>query len=319
MPFDTQWRPTAPLLHLRLRANLLQDIRAYFAEQGVLEVETPILTAGVTDPHIDSIAVHNRVSGDKSDGLFLQTSPEYAMKRLLAAGSGPIYQIARAFRAGELGRRHNPEFSLLEWYRPGFNHQQLMDEVEALVARLLSMDAAAKRISYSELFRQCLALDPLSAKISALRYSAETNGINIDDPGDDRDLWLELLFSHIIEPQIASFGRMVFVTDYPATQAALARIDEQGRAARFELYVDGLELANGFHELLDPIEQRQRFIQDNHRRRAMGKTEMPIDESFLQALEYGLPDCAGVALGLDRLLMCVAGVGNIEQVLAFRQ
>jgi len=298
---------------------MLRHIRDYFAEQQVLEVETPVLTAaGVSDPHIDSFMLPAQWGDSRTAGFFLQTSPEYAMKRLLAAGSGPIYQIARVFRAGEVGRRHSPEFSLLEWYRPGFDHHQLMDEVEELLARLLSLETRAERIAYGELFDQYLGIDPLQATVSELRHCAEDHLVSLHNPVVDRDTWLDLLFSHVIEPRLAERqARMVFVHDYPASQAALARIDERGLAARFELYLDGVELANGYHELVDADEQRRRFIEDNRRRRDLGKVEMPVDECLLQALESGLPDCAGVALGLDRLVMCAAGVDNLAQVISF--
>lgn len=316
---DLQWRPTAPFSHLHMRARLLRHIRDYFAEQQVLEVETPALTAaGVSDPHIDSFKIPAQEMDGRAAGLYLQTSPEYAMKRLLAAGSGPIYQIARVFRAGEAGRRHSPEFSLLEWYRPGFDHHQLMDEVEELLSRLLSLQSGAERITYRDVFRQYLDIDPLQATVAELRRCAEFNAISLQESVDDRDIWLDLLFSHAIEPRLAERqARMLFVHDYPASQAALARIDERGLAARFELYLDGVELANGYHELVDAGEQRRRFIQDNRRRRALGKVEMPADEYLLQALESGMPDCAGVALGLDRLVMCAAGVDSLKQVMSF--
>lgn len=305
--------------HLQLRARLLRHIRDYFAEQQVLEVETPALVqAAVTDPHIDSFRLSADPTVGVSSELYLQTSPEYAMKRLLAAGSGPIYQIARVFRAGENGRRHSPEFSLLEWYRPGFDHHALMTEVEELVARLLALDEAAERISYRELFHQYLDIDPLQATLSELQRCAELNDISLQNPAVERDGWLDLLFSHQIEVRLAQRRtRMIFVYDYPASQAALARIDERGLAARFELYLDGVELANGYHELVDVDEQRRRFLQDNRRRRTLGKAEMPIDDCLLQALASGMPDCAGVALGLDRLLMCAAGVDELRQVISF--
>jgi lysyl-tRNA synthetase class 2 len=316
---ELHWRPTASLAHLQRRAQLLHQIRAYFVEQHVLEVETPVLLhTGVTDPHIDSIVVSEREADGNLAEYFLQTSPEYAMKRLLAAGSGPIYQISRVFRAGESGRRHCPEFSLLEWYRPGFDHHALMEDVETLLTRLLALESPAERLSYSAVFQDYLDIDPLRAGIPELRRCAAVNGISIEDPGDARDTWLELLFSHVIEPRLAERrARLIFVHDYPPSQAALARIDERGLAARFELYLDGIELANGYHELNDAAEQRRRFERDNHHRRLLGKPVMPVDELLLQALEYGLPDCAGVALGLDRLLMCDTGAGDLRQVMAF--
>lgn len=316
---EIQWRPAASLSHLQLRARLLRHIRDYFAEQQVLEVETPILSwTGVSDPHIDSLMCQLQVPGCADGGLmYLQTSPEYAMKRLLAAGSGPIYQVAKVFRDGESGRRHSPEFSLLEWYRPGFDHHALMNEVEELVSRLLGLDVAAVRVPYVELFQRYLDIDPIEDSVAVLQTCAERHAISIRGLDDDRDAWLDLLMSHVIEPQLAGLAEMVFVYDYPASQAALARINKQGLGERFELYLQGVELANGYHELSNVDEQRHRFAIDNERRRTMGKPEMLPDERLLAALEHGLPDCAGVALGLDRLLMCAAGVDDLQQILAF--
>jgi len=320
---EASWRPVAPLSHLQLRARVVRHIREYFAEQQVLEVETPVLSCtGASDPYIDSLVTHVHVPGrSDAQAFYLQTSPEYAMKRLLAAGSGPIFQLARVFRDGESGRLHSPEFTLLEWYRPGFDHHALMDDVEELLSRLLRLDVAAERMSYADLFQRYLGFDPHLADVPVLQACAQRNGVSVKGLGGDRDAWLDLLLSHLIEPQLmaqeAGQRRLVFVYDYPASQAALARINPQGLAERFELYIDGIELANGYHELDDADEQRCRFAADNERRRAMGKSEMPVDESLLAALVSGLPDCAGVALGLDRLLMCVAGVRDLEQVLSF--
>ena len=320
---ETAWRPTASLSNLQLRARLLRHIRDYFAEQQVLEVDTPILSAaGASDVAIDSLMSHVYGPGF-ADGqsMYLQTSPEYAMKRLLAAGSGPIYQICKVFRDGESGRRHSPEFTLLEWYRPGFDHHRLMDEVEELVSRLLGLDCVAERISYIDLFQCYLDLNPLDVDVATLQACAVQHGITVSDLGHDRDVWLDLLLSHIIEPQlvgaVAGQVRLVFVYDYLPSQAALAQVNSQGLAERFELYLDGVELANGYHELADATEQRHRIDADNERRREMGKSEMPVDEHLLAALKCGLPDCAGVALGLDRLMMCAAGVDDLKQVLTF--
>jgi len=287
----------------------LTQLREFFAGLEVLEVETPLLaSATVTDPSLDPLAVGER---------WLQTSPEYAMKRLLAAGSGPIYQVCKAFRAGEAGRRHNPEFTMLEWYRPGFDQHQLMSEVAALVRLTLGRDQH-RAFSYRELFLNFLDIDPFTASVQAL---VECGRRSVDTAIDstDRDLWLDLLLSHCIEPQLAGLG-LVFVYDYPASQAALARLRPEGDlllAERFELYVDGMELANGYCELTDPLEQAQRFQCDQQRLADSGKDPRAADPRLLAAMEQGLPACAGVALGLDRLLMLQTGAGHIGEVLSF--
>ena len=320
MDSEYDWRPTAPLSHLQLRARLLRHIRDYFAEQQVLEVETPVLAqCGTSDPQIDSLFTHVRGSNNGRP-VYLQTSPEHAMKRLLAAGSGPIYQISRVFRDAESGKLHSPEFTLLEWYRPGFDHHALMNEVEELLARLLGIDQPAQRLSYTDLFRRYLDIDPLQVDVEVLRACAARQNLGVTGLGDERDAWLDLLLSHVIQPQLAQSpeqGRMLFVYDYPPSQAALARINSAGLAERFELYLDGIELANGYHELRDSDEQRHRFEQDNRLRQAMNKPEMPVDEGLLAALEEGLPDCAGVALGIDRLILCATGEKTLAQVQAF--
>ncbi len=317
------WQPSASPEALRLRARLLAAVRAFFAERGVLEVETPVLGAAtVTDPHLRSLAT--------ASGRYLQTSPEYHMKRLLAAGSGPIYQLGRAFRDGEAGRRHNPEFTLLEWYRPGFDHHRLMDEVEELLAATLGTRLApgpAERLPYAEAFRRHAGVDPFADPPGRLAEVARVaGGRRAPDLGDDRDAWLDLLMATAVGPAL---GREcpAFVHDFPASQAALARVRQPGPGAgssggpavaeRFELFVGGVEVANGFHELTDPAEQRRRFERDLARRRDRGLPEPQVDERLLAALEAGLPDCAGVALGFDRLVMLAAGAGSIEEVLAF--
>ena len=313
-----EWRPTATLARLRLRARMLADIRRFFAERGVMEVETPLLGAATaTDPHLDSFVTrYHGPGGDRS--CYLQTSPEFAMKRLLAAGSGPIYQIGKAFRNGEAGRCHNPEFTMLEWYRPGFDHHRLMDEVEALLAALID-GPAAQRMTYRALFQQHLSLDPLSSCGRRLRDAALAAGITPPALAlDDRDGWLNLLLTHLIEPRLGH-DRPVFVYDYPSSQAMLARLsdDDPPRARRFELYIKGMELANGFHELADGEEQQRRFAGDLAARRAQSLADVPMDRRLIAALHHGLPDCAGVALGVDRLVMFVAGVRNIADVVAF--
>ncbi len=319
------WRPSADLSVLRLRAELLAQIRAFFAARGVLEVETPALSAAaITDPHLASFnTCYSGPGSQHGRPLHLHTSPEFAMKRLLAAGSGCIYQIARVFRDGEAGSRHNPEFTLLEWYRVGFDHHRLMDEVAELVGMLLAGRLALaepERLSYRQIFQHHLNLDPHRATVADLAACAETRNISIPTgmPLDDPDPWLDLLLTHCVEPRLGS-GRLTFVHDYPASQAALARLrpDDPPVGERFELYINGIELANGFHELGDTVEQRHRFAQENAARRAAGLPVMPVDEHLLAALEFGLPDCAGVALGFDRLVMLATRKTSLAEVLAF--
>ncbi len=319
------WRPSADLSVLRLRAELLAQIRAFFAARGVLEVETPALSAAaITDPHLASFnTCYSGPGSQHGRPLYLHTSPEFAMKRLLAAGSGCIYQIARVFRDGEAGSRHNPEFTLLEWYRVGFDHHRLMDEVAELVGMLLAGRLALaepERLSYRQIFQHHLNLDPHRATVADLAACAETRNVSIPTgmPLDDPDPWLDLLLTHCVEPRLGS-GRLTFVHDYPASQAALARLrpDDPPVGERFELYINGIELANGFHELGDTVEQRHRFAQENAARRAAGLPVMPVDEHLLAALEFGLPDCAGVALGFDRLVMLATRKTSLAEVLAF--
>ncbi len=314
------WRPGAPLANLRERARILQRIRAFFAERGVMEVETPLLSAAaLTEPAIDSFVTRYIGPGHATGlNLYLHTSPEFPMKRLLAAGSGPIYQLCKVFRQGEAGRRHNPEFTLLEWYRPGFDHHALMDEVAALVAPLLGLESEAERLSYCDAFKRHADVDPFAASIDELRGTAQRLGIVGFDAGEERDTWLDLILSHSVEPHLGKEG-LCFLTDYPASQAALARLnpDNPAVAERFELYYRGVELANGFHELGDSREQRKRFESELAERAARGQDSYPMDEHLLAALEAGLPDCAGVALGVDRLVMLALGAGALDEVIAF--
>ncbi len=335
-PSRTDWRPSASLETLRRRADLAAAVRAFFAERGVLEVETPSLAAAtVTDPHLRSLVTHcAEPAGGGSRRLYFQTSPELAMKRLLAAGSGAVYQLGRAFRDGEAGRRHNPEFTLLEWYRPAFDHHRLMDEVEELLRATLGDRLSAlpaERLTYRQAFERHAGVDPFRDPPERLRAAAEraTSGTP-PDLGDDRDAWLDLLMATVVEPRLgwedeAGEGphRALFVHDFPASQAALARLRPAAEpggpalAERFELFVAGVELANGFHELADPAEQRRRFEGDLATRRDRGLPEVAMDERFLAALEAGLPPCAGVALGFDRLVMLATGAASIAEVLAF--
>ncbi|GAB6039663.1 EF-P lysine aminoacylase EpmA [Endothiovibrio diazotrophicus] len=320
------WSPSASLETLRLRADLLARIRAFFASRGVLEVETPALSHGATvDPAIDSFAVDYH--GPGAGRLWLHTSPEFPMKRLLAAGSGDIYQLCKVFRDGEAGRFHNPEFTLLEWYRLGFDHHRLMDEVEALLAALFAGRRrlpAARRYRYGEAFQEHAGIDPHRASGEALAACAARCGVVAPDSLGlaERDGWLDLLLTRVVEPRLER-DRPVFLYDYPASRAALARVRPGGApgeppvAERFELYLDGVELANGFHELADGAEQRRRFSDDQARRRREGRSVPPMDERFIAALEAGFPPCAGVALGVDRLVMAVAGAARIDEVVAF--
>jgi lysyl-tRNA synthetase class 2 len=301
---------------LRRRAQLLAQLRHFFAQRGVLEVETPLLcSTGITDPSIEPLIAAGSAAGGPA--RYLQTSPEYAMKRLLAAYQEPIFQIAKAFRAGEAGARHNPEFSLLEWYRPGFDHHQLIAEVVELVQHCLG-ERALYQFSYRQLFRERLQLDPFTASPAELERVARVH-LDAGTISGDRDLWLDLLMSHVLEPQLG--GHAIYVIyDYPASQAALARIvtaDDVQVGQRFEVYVDGIELANGYCELTDAQEQRRRFSRDNALRVARGQPERPLDEYLLAALEHGLPACSGVALGVDRLLMLASGAANISAVMSF--
>lgn len=318
----SHWRPLAGTPLLRLRARMLADIRSFFAARNVMEVETPLLGRhAVTDPHIASFDVP---VADGAPGTMvlrhLQTSPEFAMKRLLAAGSGDIYQICKAFRDGEAGSRHNPEFTLVEWYRTGFDHRDLMAEAAELVATLLARPVSWVRRGYDEVLGELAGLPPREAPLMELGERAVHLGLHPDAlDGMDRDDLLDFLFSTVVQPQLGH-GRLDVVDHYPPPQAALARVIDDGGgpvAERFELFYDGLELANGYHELADPHEQERRMTTDRERRRARGLPDRTVDERLLAALEAGLPDCAGVALGFDRLLMLRSGETDIRRVLAF--
>lgn len=318
------WRPTAPFRNLKLRARILAGIRAFFAARSVLEVETPALSrAAVTAPYLESFSsLYHGPGSANGRPLYLHTSPEFPMKRLLAAGSGPIYQIARVFRQGEMGSRHNPEFSMLEWYRPTFDHHALMDEVDHLVGGIIGEHVAlgaTERLSYAEAFQRYAAIDPFTAGVDELRQHVKRHNIGyVGDLGEQRDAWLDLILTHQIEPHLGD-ERLTFIYDYPASQAALARVRDGNPpvAERFELYFRGMELANGFHELADAGEQRRRFEAEQAERQAQGLDTVPMDENLLAALNYGLPDCSGVALGVDRLVMIAAGADSIEDVIAF--
>ncbi|MCW8955335.1 MAG: EF-P lysine aminoacylase EpmA [Gammaproteobacteria bacterium] len=318
----SNWRPTASLEALKNRARMLQGIRAFFAEREVLEVETPSMSRStITDPHLHSF--QTRFAGQV---LYLQTSPEFFMKRLLASGSGDIYQVARVFRDDESGSWHNPEFSLLEWYRLGLDHHQLMDEIDQLLSYLRQQLGSrlrvrdASRLSYQQAFIETLDIDPLACTPEQLQQKTARLGIEIPVGMvmDDKDMWLDWLITQAVAPAFPS-DSFTFIYDYPVSQAALARVSEQdGRVAhRFELFYGELELANGFYELVDANEQRHRFEQENFRRLALGLSEIPLDEHLLTALAQGMPECSGVAIGLDRLLMVLLEKSHISEVLGF--
>ncbi len=318
---DASWRPSAGLHVLQARAAMLARIRAYFEAQEVAEVHTPVLSgAAASDPAIESIATDHARAGRR----YLQTSPEYAMKRLLAAGFGDCYQVCPVFRDGEAGRLHNPEFTMIEWYRLDYGVGEMQHDVDRLLrvaCAELRQFGPTREISYRSAVREACGLDCRSAGPAAIRAALAERGIEPARADDwDRDAWLDLLMGAVVGPGLGH-DAPVFVNDYPASQAALAQLrteaDGTQVAERFELYVDGLELANGFRELGDATEQRRRFEQDLRRRAARGQACNPLDERLLAALSHGLPDCAGVALGFDRLVMAAQRLPALESAMAF--
>ena len=323
-PDNSDWRPGASVEVMKIRATLLARIRDFFWQKGVLEVDTPALSRfGCTDPAIEPFRSAYR-GPQAADGLplCLHTSPEFFMKRLLAVGCGPIYQLAHEFRDGESGRRHNPEFMMLEWYRPGMDQHALMDEIDALLAFVLEgfFDyRPAQRIAYRQWFLEATGLDPWCDNVLAFRRFAEHKLQFVPDSMDDTELdpWLDLLVTHWLEPRLAD--QVVFVVDYPPSQAALARIrdDTLAVAERFELFINGLELANGFHELLDAGQQRRRFDNEIRLRQRSGQTPVDYDEHLIAALHAGLPACSGVSIGFDRLVMLAAGLSEIGAAMPF--
>ena len=312
------WQPGIDPSSLRYRSELLQSLRSFFQQRQVLEVDVPVLARStVTDINIESI--NSVVSGNSG---YLQTSPEYFMKRLLAAGSGDIFCLGKAFRDAESGRRHNPEFTLLEWYRCGWDEHQLIDEVAELISQLASLSADAQlavtKLSYGECFKSALGVDPHSAKLASLQQMA-VDASSESWAQESRANCLDLLFSLNVEPQLPN--GLVFIYDYPACQAALAQLhlNVQGQSVsrRFEVFFNSMELANGYMELTDAAQQRQRFEKEVELRSAQNKPAVVIDEKLMAALDSGLPPCAGVALGVDRLLMQLLGTDAIDQVMAF--
>jgi len=315
------WRPTAGLELLRARAAMLARIRAYFAAQHVLEVQTPVLSAAaVSDPQIESISA----APAHGPPLFLQTSPEYPMKRLLAAGLGDCYQICPVFRDGESGRLHNPEFTMVEWYRLDFGVAEMQHDVDRFL-RVACADIRSfppsRAVSYRDALLAGVGIDCDDSSPAAMRSAAAARGIEpAHADGWERDDWMDLLMGAVVGPTLGHDAPL-FLEDYPPSQAALARVralpDGRHVAERFELYVDGLELANGFRELGDAVEQRRRFEQDQAMRHKRGLPIRPIDEHLLSALGHGLPDSAGVALGFDRLVMVAHGLPSLASAMAF--
>ncbi len=317
------WQPQADLEMTQSRAALLAAIRSFFAARDVIEVETPLLgSSSATDPNLESCLL-----AGQSD-RYLQTSPEFAMKRMLAAEPAAIYQICKAFRAGESGRRHNVEFTLLEWYQPGFDLAELMDEVQTLVQACIGsghqVHEEIRRVPYASAFHKSTGLNPHTASLDELLAVAQSEAgvarevIMTDSALATRSSCLDLLASHLVE---AELSEPTFLYDYPACQCALARVGKDGEghrvAKRFELFIEGMELANGYLELTDAVELRHRFELDNRQRQLLKKATIPVDERLLAAMACGLPDCAGVAVGVDRLLMVVTGAGSIQEVLTF--
>ncbi|KEY91591.1 hypothetical protein CF67_14017 [Candidatus Photodesmus blepharus] len=314
------WKPEATIKRLKHRASLVNQIRQFFLERNVWEVDTPSIShSTITDVHVEVFQTHFITSSrPDTNPLYLVTSPEFHMKRLLAAGSGCIYQICKSFRNGESGRCHNPEFTMLEWYRVDFDHYDLMNEMDELLQLILKCNAA-QRISYQQVFIDILDVCPLEDSIQKLKKVGKKLGFgDIANSEQDRDSLLQFLFRFGIEKKI---GKQVpvFIYDFPASQAELARINlKDGRIAeRFEVYFKGVELANGFHELSNPTQQLARFERKNALRTKLGLVTRAVDYNLIASLQAGLPDCAGVALGIDRLIMLSLNCNHINQVIAF--
>lgn len=310
---DVKWQPSATIDRLKQRAAIMAQIRLFFTHRGYWEVETPVMAKhGVTDVYLSNIKATFR-----GQYYSLQTSPEYHMKRLLAANSGSIFQLARVFRDDELGRWHNPEFTLLEWYQLGKNHHELMEEVDALLQLILNSKPMIKK-TYQQAFIETCHVDPFNASISALHSVLAAHDLaNVLSPDEqDRDQYLFLLMSHVVEPALGKLGQPVAVYDFPVSQAALA-IVKNNVAERFEVYYQGVELANGFHELTDADAQAERFAQDQLLRSKQGLPSVDADQYLLQALAHGLPSCSGVALGVDRLIALALNQPSIADIMSF--
>ncbi len=299
----------------------MRRLRGFFEDRGFLEVETPLLSADtVIDRHLDPFPVEADVGGEESDRTYwLQTSPEFAMKRLIAAGGEAIYQVTRAFRQGELGPLHNPEFTIVEWYRVGHDMARGMQLLGDLCDELLKL-GPAETVSYREAFERHAGIDPHGADCAELRAAAESCDVSVPAGmvDDDRDGWLDLLLAERVGPRLG-IERPAIVYDYPASQAALAKVRREAPpvAERFELFVRGVELANGYHELTDPAILSERNSRINSERSNDGKPRLPEESRLLDAMESGLPNCAGVALGFDRVVMLAAGAERLAEVIAF--
>ncbi|WGE59020.1 elongation factor P--(R)-beta-lysine ligase [Actinobacillus equuli] len=315
---NIEWKPTASIQNLIKRSQIMAEIRQFFKDRGVLEVETPALSEfSVTDVHLSTFSTQFLSPfASEAKTLHLMTSPEYHMKRLLAAGSGSIFQLCRVFRNEEAGKRHNPEFTMLEWYRPHFDMYRLINEVDDLLQQIPDCEPA-ESYSYQFVFQTYVGLDPLSATRAQLVEKARKHGFPCEDD-ENRDTLLQFLFSEIVEANIGK-ERPTAVYHFPSSQAALAQISSEDHrvAERFEVYYKGLELANGFHELSDAKEQMRRFEQDNVQRAQMGLPAQQLDTRFLAALKAGIPNCSGVALGVDRLMMIAMNAEKIDEVMAF--
>jgi len=318
------WQATLTWKNAQKRAQILQQIRQFFSDRTVLEVETPALSLGtVTDVHLDAFSSRYNFLSDSDveqpATLYLQTSPEFHMKRLLASGYGSIFQIAKAFRHEEAGRFHNPEFTMLEWYRLGFDHIELMNEVAELLQAVLSCTQPSQ-VTYQQLFLEVVNIDPLIATREQL-LTVITNHNKLSDwliAEQDNDILLQFIFSEVIEPTVGN-DAPCFVYHFPRSQASLAKIcpEDDRVAQRFECYYQGIELANGFNELTNSESQLQRFQKDNTKRAKLGLSKKPIDKNFISALSHGLPQCSGVALGIDRLIMLALKAKHIDEVISF--
>lgn len=307
------WQSSASISTLHKRAQVFHVLRRFFHERHVLEVDVPVLgRATVSDPHLDSLALNIN-----DTAYYLQTSPEYFLKRLLACDSPDIYYLGKAFRYDEVGKRHNPEFTMLEWYRKGFNDQELIEELISLILSI-EPDIAVTQRSYEDIFSCATGINPHSCSAHELKRFAHQH-LHVDWSDEGKNIWLDLIFSHVIEPKMSSGLTVVY--DYPKEQAALAKLayNDNGMqiAKRFEVFINAIELANGYWELTDANEQKRRFEQDNITRQSLGKPQVPLDANFLASMDHGLPECAGVALGVDRLLMALFDCPSIEDVQAF--
>jgi len=310
------WEPSASLEMLQFKARQMARIRDFFNQKEYLEVETPVMARyGVTDVYLENITASFR-----KQPYSLQTSPEYHMKRLLAAGSGPIFQLARVFRDDEWGRWHNPEFTMLEWYKPGIDHHALMDEMAEFLQYMLGETVPVlQKITWQAAFMEACGLDPFDSSVNTLKNTLALYDLDKVLPEDEQDLdqYFFLLMTHVVEPALKRYSGPVAVYDYPPSQAALARVNSEGRAERFEIYYQGIELANGFHELTDFSAQKNRFELDLIQRKEKNLPAVEADIFLLEALKQGLPACSGVALGVDRLLALMAGLTAIAPIMAF--